>query len=271
MEQEYDFDLLSPVEQQKIVELIAKDNLEHANKLKKEVHPRKTFYTIFLKRVIDIVLSFIAFFITIPINVLIAIITFFDVGRPILFGQKRMGKGCNPFTLYKFRNMTNETDEKGILLPADQRTTKWGQFVRSTSLDELLNFWSILKGDMSLIGPRPLPMVYKGRFCSYHESRHNVKPGLDCPLHDSTMTYMTWQNRLDNDAWYVENVSFLTDCKLVILLFRETFFGKEKKDRARGGSEGTFMGYDAEGNVMNSKQIPRSYFERVLNEGKNNE
>ena len=143
------------------------------------------------------------------------------------------------------------------------RVSKWGKFVRSTSLDELLNFINIFTGDMSIIGPRPLPMVYQGRFNKYHEVRHSVKPGLDCPLRDPKKI-MTWENRLENDVWYAEHVSFITDIKLILLLFKETLFGKDKETRAEGFGEGTFMGYFEDGTVMDSNHIPEKYYEELL-------
>ncbi|MBQ9314992.1 MAG: sugar transferase [Clostridia bacterium] len=269
MSAKWDYDRLPQEIQTKIAESIACDFNENSNDGRTMVFPKRTFYTLFFKRFLDIIISFIALVVLFPANLIIGVVTFFDVGFPLLFGQDRMGKGAKVFKLYKFRNMTNERDENGLLLPADKRVTRWGSFVRKTSLDELLNFWSIFRGDMSLIGPRPLPVVYRGRFSKYHESRHNVRPGLDCPLHDPQMGYMTWQNRLDNDVWYVENLSLKTDCKMVFLLFKETLFGAEKKSRGNGGSEGTFMGYDQNGKVMNSYEIPEKYFIEVLGDHDN--
>lgn len=167
--------------------------------------------------------------------------------------------------MIKFRNMTNKTDENGNLLRADLRVTKWGRFVRSTSLDELLNFVNIFKGDMSIIGPRPLPLVYEGRFNRYHEARHMVKPGLDCPLRDPSKI-MTWENRLENDAWYAEHISFMTDMKLLWLLLEKPFLERirllEQMDLVRG----TFMGYFEDGTVMDSNHIPEKYYREVLGE-----
>lgn len=179
-----------------------------------------------------------------------------------------MGKDCKTFKMIKFRNMKNIANQNGVLLRADLRTTKWGRFVRATSLDELLNFINIFKGDMSLIGPRPLPIVYKDRFNKYHNMRHSVKPGLDCPLRDPS-NYKTWANRLDNDVWYAENVSFITDVRLILLLFKEIFAGKDKKDRAEGFGEGSFMGYYEDGSVMDSNHIPEKYYKYVLEKGEN--
>ena len=261
---EFDFDSLSPEVQQRIVDMISEESRASADRGREKVILHGGIYARYLKRVLDIVLSVIALVVTLPINLILAVITYADVGNPILFKQERIGKDGKTFYLYKFRNMTNETDKNGNLLPADKRITRWGRFVRAASLDELLNFWSIFKGDMSLIGPRPLPVVYQGRFSDYHNSRQLVRPGLDCPLHRTDMGYMTWENRLENDVWYVQNISFRTDCRLLFLLAREVICGKEKADRGTGGKEGTFMGYFPNGKVMNSFQIPQKYYERAM-------
>ena len=259
----YDYDRLEPGTREELARLIAAENLGNSNKYYPKPGIKDSFYKTVGKRAFDIAISASALVIFLPVNLVIAVITYADVGSPILFKQTRMGKGHKPFTMVKFRNMTNETDGNGVLLRADKRVTKWGRFVRKTSLDELLNFYSILKGDMSVIGPRPLPCVYEGRFNNYHELRHSVKPGLDCPLRDPSKK-MTWANRLDNDAWYAQNISFATDMRLLWLLFRETVFGKDKQARAGGFSEGSFMGYFPDGRVMDSNSIPEEYYEKVL-------
>lgn len=259
----YDYDSLSEVDKLKIAEFIKEDNLKKSNRKYPIPCVKDTFYTRIGKRCIDLIISSMALIVFFPINFVIGIVTFFDVGAPLFFKQKRMGKNGIIFTMIKFRNMTNKTDENGNLLRADLRVTKWGKFVRSTSLDELLNFINVFKGDMSIIGPRPLPMVYQGRFNEYHEARHGVKPGLDCPLRDPSKI-MTWENRLENDAWYAEHVSFITDIKLILLLFKETLFGKDKGTRAEGFGEGTFMGYFEDGTVMDSNHIPEKYYEELL-------
>lgn len=129
---------------------IAVRNLEHANEVSDLVAPKTSFYSKTVKRAIDVILSIIALIVCFPVNLVLAIATYFDVGSPIIFKQTRTGKDLEPFTIYKFRNMTNERDEKGELLPPSQRVTKLGKFFRKTSLDELLNFWSVLKGDIPL-------------------------------------------------------------------------------------------------------------------------
>lgn len=129
---------------------IAVRNLEHANEVSDLVTPKTSFYSKTVKRAIDVILSIIALIVCFPVNLVLAIATYFDVGSPIIFKQTRTGKDLEPFTIYKFRNMTNDRDEKGELLPPSQRVTKLGKLFRKTSLDELLNFWSVLKGDIPL-------------------------------------------------------------------------------------------------------------------------
>lgn len=258
----YDYDILDAQVQQRIADLVKEDNLDFVNQEIEVPTIKYGFYAKYGKRIIDIVVSVIVLIVALPINAIIALITFFDVGSPILFRQIRVGKDHQRFVMVKFRNMTNAVDENGILLRADLRITKWGRFVRKTSADELLNFINILKGEMSIIGPRPLPIVYEGRYNKLHDLRHAVKPGLDCPLRDPSKL-MTWQNRFDNDVWYAQNVSFATDVKLVFLLVRETLFGKDKEARAKGFSEGSFIGYYPNGSVMDSNNIPKEYYERA--------
>lgn len=259
----YDFDKLPDEIQIEITQRIADDNLANSNQFYPEAKAKNGIYNRYIKRMIDIAVAGVALILFFPINLFIGIVTFFDVGSPVFFRQKRMGRHSKQFTMVKFRNMTNEVDENGVLLRADLRVTKWGQFVRATSLDELLNFINIIKGDMSIIGPRPLPLFYKGKFNRYHDTRHEVRPGLDCPLRDPSKL-MTWENRLENDVWYAQNVSFKTDMKLIFLLIRETLFGKDKATRSQGFGEGSFVGYYDDGRVMDSNNIPDKYFEMVL-------
>lgn len=182
-----------------------------------EIKIVNTFYVKYVKRGIDIIISLFAVIITLPINLIIGIITLIDLGRPIFFMHERPGLGERPFTMVKFRNMTNDTDENGELLPASKRVTKIGKFLRQTSLDELLQFWLILQGKISIIGPRPLLMSYLPKYNKEQHKRHALKPGLECPLPHYSSEGTSWEERFKNDVWYVENVSFKTD---VIMIFR---------------------------------------------------
>lgn len=267
--EQYDYDSLPESIQVKLAELIASDTLIYSNQFYKEVEIQQSFYAKYGKRFLDIIISVLALVISLPINVILCIVTFFDVGLPLFFVQQRIGMKHKTFKMVKFRNMNDKRDANGVLLRADLRVTKWGKFVRAASLDELLNFVNVLKGEMSIIGPRPLPIQYKGRFNQYHDIRHMVKPGLDCPLRDRN-NYLTWENRLENDVWYASHISFKTDIKLFLLLFIEIFAGKDKKNRAEGVGEGTFMGYFEDGRVMDSNHIPEKYYKAVLHDGKDN-
>ena len=240
-----------------IAEMVKK-NRDKVNEKSEPVHPRNTIYVKYIKRLIDLIIVFPLFLILMPFQIIMGVITYFDVGTPIFFKQKRTGKDGKPFYLVKFRNMTNDKDEFGNLLPPSQRVTKWGAFVRKYSLDELLNFWSILKGDMTIIGPRPLPSSFDERYSERHKMRTAVKPGLECPSIDVKKSVRLYQEQFENDIWYVENVSFLTDIKMVIALIKLVFNSKERGDHATVGG-GDFVGYDDEGIAFSMRRIPGKY------------
>lgn len=248
---------------EEVSKAIAEDNLQTVNEKLKDVKPRRSIYTCLIKRIIDIVVSLIILILTLPINLLIAFCTLIDVGKPLLFRQERVGLNGRPFEIVKFRNMTNKKDETGALLPPDQRVTKFGAFVRRTSLDELLNFWSILKGDMSLIGPRPLPFDYNDFYNVRHKYRSAVRPGLECPLITKKQDSVTWSDQFENDVYYVEHVSFGLDIKMVWLLVKMVF--NKKNSSMRGNAvRGSFMGYNKDGSSINSQKVERKYFEKAL-------
>lgn len=251
---------LTTEQRRKLAENLAKERLPEINQYLEEVVPSNTLYARYIKRMIDIIISFIVLTITLPINLIIGIITFFDVGFPIFFMQQRIGKNEKNFTIIKFRNMRNSKDEKGDLLPPSERVTKFGKIVRKTSLDELLNFWSILKGDMSLIGPRPLLPQYLIRFNKRHKGRFLVRPGLECPPREFFDKEWTWQERFENDVWYVENLSFFVDCKMVINLVRYAFDPQMTNLRADAKLD-TFMGYNLNGYAITHKSIEQKYYD----------
>ena len=257
---------LSDAQRATIAEHLARDNRAHASAVSPAVHPRNTIYTRYVKRLFDIIIAAFALVITSPINLVLAIATFFDVGRPLLFHQTRTGKDGEPFHITKFRNMTNEADAHGVLLPPKERITRWGRFARKTSLDELLNFWSIFKGDMSLIGPRPLIEKYLPRYSDRHMMRHAVRPGLECPVLDESIKELSgWNQRLENDVWYVEHVSFAVDAKMVAALVRMVFDRKQTKSRSLA-QRGSFMGYNKDGRAIDQTEIPLEYLALVQQE-----
>lgn len=187
---------------------------------------RRTFYTIVVKRILDIFLSGLALIVLSPLLLLICIFELLFHGRPILYSQERPGLNEKMFRLYKFRSMTNERDANGELLPGNKRITVFGRFLRRFSLDELPELFCIFIGQMSVIGPRPLLPEYLPYYTKRHRMRHSVKPGLTCIPLKPTKT-LTWNTQFENDIWYVENVSFGTDIKMVIAVIREVMQGRE--------------------------------------------
>ena len=242
-------------DEQLIADFLKQRNLEMVNRQSKPVNPKNSLYVRYFKRALDLLVSVPAFMVFLPFNLVFGICTFFDVGRPIFFKQDRMGQHQKPFTLVKFRNMNNNTDEDGKLLPSKQRITKFGFFMRSHSLDELLNFWSVIKGDMSIIGPRPLPVFFYDRMSERHKMRTEVRPGLECPR-VINVEGERYQKQFENDIWYVENVSFLTDIKMLFLLFKMTF---AKKDRISAAGSIYFVGYDDSGRAIYKDLAIRKY------------
>lgn len=243
-----------------IADRLAEDRLEAINASCKDVIVKDTFYTRHGKRCLDILLSGAALLITLPINAVIGICTFFDVGTPIFFLQDRVGMNGRIFKIVKFRNMRNTVDARGELLPASQRVTKFGKFVRRTSLDELLNFWSVFKGDMSIIGPRPLVPEYTGRLNKRHCIRQAVRPGLECPPREDADHVWTWLEQFENDVWYVENVSLKTDIFMIWRLAKFALDRKSSKVRATA-KRGIFMGYALDGRTIGLEEIPQSYID----------
>lgn len=241
-----------------VADRLAEERLPMINEELEDVVLSETFYARYVKRILDILLSGCALIVCLPINLIIGIVTYFDVGTPIFFKQERAGRNGKPFVLIKFRNMRNSTDERGELLPAAQRVTGFGKFVRRTSLDELWNFWSVFKGDMSILGPRPLVPEYTHRYNKRHLMRLAVRPGLECPPRRFDGHVWTWQEQFDNDVWYVEHLSFRTDCQMLWNLVRFAF-DRESSDARATVQRGTFMGYDESGRAINLDEVPQEY------------
>lgn len=238
-----------------IADRLAAERLPQVNAQCELVVPADGFYVRYGKRALDIVISSAALIVTAPLNVALAAGTFVDVGLPLLFKQQRTGKVGRPFELVKFRNMRNTTDAHGELLPASQRVTKFGKFVRKMSLDEFLNFWPVLKGDMSIIGPRPLPLEYEHRYSKRHWMRLMVRPGLECPPRVDLKHVWTWQEQFENDVWYVEHVSLGTDLMMFANLVRFALDRKSMEARASVSKKGIFIGYDSSGKAISLNQL----------------
>lgn len=254
------------VDEENVAAHLREQNLEYVNHVSAEVHPKNTAYTRVIKRILDVLISLPAFIILLPFNAVFAICTFFDVGRPIIFKQTRSGKDGKPFVMVKFRNMNEKKDADGRLLPPSQRVTKFGHFMRKYSLDELLNFWSVLKGDMSIIGPRPQPVFIYERMSERHKMRSAVRPGLECPrvIHVPDEEIYKFQRTFENDIWYVENCGFLTDCKMLIALVKMVFAMGKRGDQASGKGITYFVGYDGNGRAISLKNYKQLGYEAVM-------
>lgn len=176
-------------------------------------------YRCFIKRFLDIVLSLSGIIVLSPLYIVLSLLVWHGMGRPILFSQERIGKDEKPFKLYKYRSMTDARDENGELLSEDKRLTKFGIALRSSSLDELPELFSILKGDMSIVGPRPLPTYYGPFFLEHERARHKVRGGLIPPDGLCGETTPTWETQFEYDLYYVENISFWLDCKVILATF----------------------------------------------------
>lgn len=171
----------------------------------------------YIKRFFDIISSLLAIIILSPVLAVTAVLVRIKLGSPVLFKQERPGKDEKIFTLYKFRTMTDEKDENGELLPDEVRLTKFGQFLRSTSLDELPELFNILKGDMSVIGPRPLLVRYLPRYNSHQKRRHEVRPGLSGWAQVNGRNTVSWEDKFNMDVEYVDNYSLLMDIKILLM------------------------------------------------------
>ena len=189
-------------------------------------HKAKGPYEKYFKRLIDIICSLVAIILLSWIYVIVAILVRIKLGSPVLFTQDRPGKDEKIFKMYKFRSMTSETDKNGNLLPDDVRLTKFGKWLRSTSLDELPELFNILKGDMSLVGPRPLLIKYLPLYNEEQKHRHDVKPGLTGLAQVNGRNAITWEDKFKYDVEYAKNISFGNDVKILI----QTIFKVIKKD-----------------------------------------
>lgn len=191
------------------------------NKTSKKRASKPQVYKRLFKRPIDVVLSLCAIIVLSPVLLILAVLVRVKLGGPVLFKQKRPGRKEKIFTLYKFRSMTDKTDENGELLPDAQRLTKFGKVLRSASLDELPELWNILKGEMSVVGPRPLLIEYLPLYSEHQKRRHEVRPGLSGLAQIGGRNTISWQDRLNLDVEYVENITFLKDIKIILMTIQK--------------------------------------------------
>lgn len=190
-------------------------------------HKPKGIYEKFFKRLIDILCALLALVVFCWLYAIVAILVRIKLGSPVLFKQARPGKDEKIFNLYKFRTMTDEKDENGNLLPDDVRLTKFGRFLRKTSLDELPEAINILKGDMSVVGPRPLLVEYLPRYNEEQRHRHDVRPGLSGYAQVHGRNTVTWEEKFKMDVYYVNNITFMGDVKIIIDTVMKAFVKQE--------------------------------------------
>jgi len=174
-----------------------------------------------IKRLLDIVIALLALILLSPILLIVAYLVRTRLGSPVLFRQIRPGLHGKPFEMVKFRTMTDERDTEGNLLPNEVRLTKFGKMLRSTSLDELPELWNVLKGDMSIVGPRPLLMDYLPLYNEEQAKRNNVRPGMTGHAQVNGRNAISWEKKFELDTWYVENQSLWLDFKIMLLTVKK--------------------------------------------------
>jgi lipopolysaccharide/colanic/teichoic acid biosynthesis glycosyltransferase len=178
-------------------------------------NPKAGFYTLYVKRLLDLILSFSTLILLSPLIGLLSILVVIKMARPIFFQQTRPGFHAKPFRLLKFRTMSGGRNSEGKLLPDDQRLTRFGRFMRRTSLDELPELFNVLKGDMSLVGPRPLLMRYLDRYTLEQARRHKVKPGITGWAQVNGRNAISWEQKFEHDVWYVDHMSLSLDLRII--------------------------------------------------------
>ncbi|MFD1348013.1 sugar transferase [Oceanobacillus caeni] len=184
---------------------------------------RERIYGRYMKRAMDLILSLIAIIVLSPVFLIIAIFIRTKLGSPVLFKQERPGLNEKIFMMYKFRTMTDERDENGKLLSDNVRLTRFGKLLRSTSLDELPELFNIVKGDMSIIGPRPLLIQYLPLYNDHQKRRHEVRPGLSGLAQISGRNAISWEDKFDLDVEYIDNMSFINDWKIILITIKKVF------------------------------------------------
>lgn len=213
-------------------------------------------YEKYVKRLIDILCSGCFLLLFCWLYAVLAILVMVKLGSPVIFKQTRPGKDAKLFNMYKFRTMTDQRDENGKLLPDEVRLTRFGKILRSTSLDELPELVNIFKGDMSIIGPRPLLVEYLPRYNKKQAQRHMVRPGLTGYAQANGRNSLSWEEKFDMDVYYVHNVSFKFDTKIIIDTIK-TVFKREGISSATAATMEPFMGTPEpdETEEMNERQI----------------
>lgn len=202
-------------------------------------------YRKYFKRFLDILASFLAILIFAPIFLILMLLVRIFLGSPIFFKQQRPGIYGKPFLIYKFRTMKDFKDVNGALLPDAKRLTKFGKFLRSTSLDELPELFNVLKGDMSVVGPRPLLMQYLSRYSKEQMRRHEVRPGITGWVQVNGRNAINWEEKFKLDVWYVDHITFFQDLKIFLLTFLKVFKSEGIRQEGQATME-EFLGSEAD-------------------------
>ena len=184
---------------------------------------KRSFYARWVKRPLDFLCSLAVLLLFWWVYVILAVLVRVKLGSPVLFCQERPGRNGRVFKLYKFRTMTDQRDENGELLPDEVRLTKFGRLLRAASLDELPELFNILKGDMSLVGPRPLLVKYLPLYNEHQARRHEVTPGLTGWAQVNGRNAISWEEKFDLDVWYVDHISFGLDVKILVQTVKKVF------------------------------------------------
>ena len=198
-------------------------------------------YRSFGKRLVDISGSLLLLALLMPVLVLVALAVRYRLGRPVLFRQTRPGQAGRPFTMLKFRTMSAATDRAGALLPDSERLSGFGRFLRASSLDELPELWNVLRGDMSLVGPRPLLMQYLPRYSAQQRRRHDVRPGITGLAQVSGRNALSWERKFELDVEYVERYSLAMDARVALRTIA-TLLRRDGISRPGNATAPEFMG-----------------------------
>tara|TARA_Y100001970_G_C14253051_1_gene873217 strand:- start:6181 stop:6774 length:594 start_codon:yes stop_codon:yes gene_type:complete len=196
-----------------------------------------------MKLILDVLISITLLIVLSPVLLTLALLIYLLEGGQIFFRHPRLGKDHKEFKIIKFRSMNNRTDKSGVLLPDIERTTKFGSFLRKTSLDELPGLLNVVRGDMSLVGPRPLPPQYKERYSTQQDKRHLVKPGITGWAQINGRNAISWEEKFSLDVWYVENRTLFLDFKILLLTIGYVFSKKGIVPADKDSME-EFMGSD---------------------------
>lgn len=250
-------------EEELMAQFLKEKNLMHANQIATEVHPKNTFYTRYGKRVLDLIIITPVIVFLSPIYLILALLNLINMGTPIFYKQTRYGYRGKYYDIYKFRSMKNLYTNDGRQLSPDHRLTKYGKLIRKLSLDELPNLINIFRGEMSIIGPRGVPVFYMERMTERHKMMSAVRPGLECPRvisFEDKEDMSVYHINFENNIWYVENVSLMTDVRMIFLLIKLVFSYRERSHHASGAS--FFVGYDDKGRAISMSLAKNIYDEQ---------